>query len=234
MPRRCYALNMDYTQLPQSSAPHTVTDPNMQNKPKLPWIIKIILIILVVLTLGGLGWYIWQRQRPEPATVTTDTFKKTGYDDACALVSKATVERAFNSKFEEFTKDDTTRAGLNKDNSSCTINEKHEQTAKGALEFISLQIAVDNFNSEDTAKSKLDVMRRSVVIDGKLLDITTEVQGVGNEAFFSKNQVSGSTQEYLFVRKDARLFHFIAVKFNGIDSEKVRPQLIEVAKKAIE
>ncbi len=149
-------------------------------------------------------------------------------------MNPAQVEAAFGSEFEEFTVDTTTHAGLNPDSSSCTIFEVHERTAQGALEFTSLQIAVDNYETEDEAKHKLDVIRKSVVVDGKPLDVATEVPDLGNEAIFSKNQVFGSTQEYLLVQKGARLFHFIAAKPNGIDSEKVRPQLIAVAKKAVE
>lgn len=211
--------------------------PNMDTQPKWPKIIKVIAIVVAVLALLGLGWFIWQKQKtePTPAVSSTDTFKKTGYDDACALVSKEQVEAAFGLQFEEFTKDQFEyRAGLTEENSSCTINEEHEKTAKGALEFTSLQIAVDNFASAEEAKHKLDVMRQSVVVDGQLLDVATDVPGLGNEAFFSKNQVSGATQEYLFVLKDNRLFHFVAVKLNGIDSEKVRPPMVEIARKAVE
>lgn len=221
---------------PQQVTPETPTTPNLDNKSKQSKVIWIIVIVLAVLLLAGAGWYIWQRQKTNPTPVTTiDTFQKTGYDDACALVGKATVEAAFNSKFEDFTKDAREySAGLNEDNSSCTINEVHERTAKGALEFTSLQIAVDSFENEEIAKQKLDVLRRSIVVEDKLADIATEVPDLGSEAVFLKNQFFGNTQEYLVVRKDNRLFHFIAVKFNGIDPEKVRPQLHEVAKKAIE
>lgn len=219
----------------QSQASEMISqiDPGMPKVPKRSGGARIIIFAAAILLgLAGLGWFVWQKQRPAPVPIITSSFKKTGYDDACALVSKADVEGAFDKKFETFTKDKV-RAGLTPESSSCTINEAHERTAKGALEFTSLQIAVDKFDTEEIAQHKLDVMRRSVVIDGKVLDVVTEVPGLGDEAFFSKNQISGSTQEYLFVRKGVRLFHFIAVKFNGIDSEKVRPQLIEIAKKAV-
>lgn len=198
-------------------------------------IVGVILVVFVLLVLAGGGWYLSQRQKPAPAPTTTSSFKKVGYDDACALVGKADVEAAFNMQFEEFAEDTGPgTAGLSEISSRCTINEVHERTAKGAIEFTSLQIVVDKFDSKEVASHKLDVMRRSVVIDGKKLDEITEVSGLGDEALFSKNRGFGLTQEWLFVRKGERLFSFIALKLNGIDSEKVRPPMLEIAKKAVE
>lgn len=222
--------------MPPSGEPSptmVIPPPPPDNRQKTSKIAVVIAVSIVLLGLAGLGWYLWQRQKPAPEPAATTTFVKTGYDDACRLVSKADVETAFSMQFEEFTKD-TGRFGLTDNASSCTINEVHERTGAGALGFTSLQIIVDSFESEEVAKHKQDVMRQSVVVDGKLLDIATDVPGLGDEAFFSKNQIAGATQEYLFVRKGVRLFHFVAVKFDGIDSEKVRPQIVEVAKKAVE
>lgn len=197
-------------------------------------VIEGIILVFVLLALTGGGWYIWQK-RNQDRLPTTDSPKTVDYDDACTLVSKAEVEVAFDSTFKDFFSEKSLGYSNAEKTTTCSIYEQHERTASGALGFLSLQIIAERYSTEDAAIKQLDLVKHATTLNGQELRVRTDVSGVGDEAFFLKDRTTiGEEQEYLYVRNGDHIFHFIAMKFNGIDPEKTRPPLIELAKKALE
>jgi hypothetical protein len=170
-----------------------------------------------------------ERGRPVPLT----TAERASYDDACKLVSKTDLEAAFATSFEEFKPEESLGYKAGEKTSTCSIYQAHERTAKGALGFLSLQIVVDTFDTEEAAKKQMTIIRGATGTSTKVLFVTTDVETIGDEAFFMKDQV-GNTTDDLYVRKGEYLIHFQALKFDGIDSKAIRPPMLEVARKAVQ
>ncbi len=173
--------------------------------------------------------------RDQDRSSTADAQRTVNYDDACTLVSKAEVEVAFDSTFKDFFSEKSLGYSNAEKTTTCSIYEQHERTATGALGFLSLQIIAETYSTNDAAIKQLDLIKHATTLNGEVLRVRTDATGVGDEAFFLKDRtIIGSEQEYLYVRKGNHIFHFIVMKFNGIDSEETRPSIVEIAKKALE
>lgn len=110
---------------------------------------------------------------------------------------------------------------------NCHYSETN--TGKG----LSVSIKIRNFATESDAKQDLDNVRNGTKIGTKTYFSLLPIADVGDEAFFSINETSDlvkKTEDYLYLRKGNRVFHFTAVNLAGLDHTTSRDKVISTAK----
>lgn len=193
-------------------------------------VVEIIIIIVIIIGIGGLVWYVWQRQqKTEPVQQTTQVVRS--YDDPCKLVDKSEVEAAFGLPFGDFKGEPAVSDGR-LTSLLCTITQTQEGSAKVG-DGLSFSVKIESYRSVSDVQIEIDLTRASAQYGENPPYELTDVSGLGEEAFFfvHKQPPSPDTQISLRVRKDTKIFEFTALRLNGLDTNKAKPQLEELAKK---
>lgn len=206
------------------------------NRQKGFGIVEIILIVAVLAAVGGVGWYFWQNQnRPQNATVVNSPPNDKTYDDACTMFSKNDVEAAFGVSFGDFTSQTDPSFTDAVATSKCLIQQVHDNSITSLGDMIEFSITVETYSDAEAAKKSLGIIKKSAEFDNKIVAVRSDVAGVGEEAFFFQIQapLELRTEELMYARKGNQMFQFKAARLKGIDHDKAKTQLTNLARKAL-
>lgn len=203
-------------------------------------LVEVIIIVVLLIGVGVGAWYVWQNQqgRNNSSTGTNQNGSPSAdktYADACQLVDRADVEEAFGVPFGEFKREDGGTSSAGFDGSSCAIEQAHDGSVSAMTDAVNVSIKIENYETGDAAKQAMEATKGSAKLGDKVYFVRTDVNGVGDEAFFFQGQAPLvlKTEEFMYVRKGSQIFHFVAVRLDGIDHAKAQTALTELAKKAL-
>jgi hypothetical protein len=171
------------------------------------------------------------KEEPEESAPTVVQKPKTEFINACKVIVKTDAEAAFGVKFKDGNPENTTGAIVK----SCKYEEATDGSVPALIKATNLRVQVDTYETIDSAKLGIDTTRKLDTIDGKVFFVATDAPDVGDQAFFFQGQapLTIKTEEYLYVRKGSRVYHFVAVRIDGIDHAKAKIALAELAKKSV-
>lgn len=198
----------------------------------------LLITVGIVILIGSAvaAYFVWmssiqKEEAAEVAPVATQQEPKTEFINACKVITKSDAESLFGVKFKDGKPENTTGAIVK----SCKYEEVTDETVPALLKATNLRVQVDTYEDSDRAKVGLDTTRKLDKIEGKVFFVATDAPGVGDQAFFFQGQapLTIKTEEYLYVRKANRVYHFVAVRIDGIDHAKAKVALAELAKKSV-
>lgn len=205
-------------------------------------ILIIACVAAVIIALGSVAYFMTMGGKNDGSSSSTDTTSSTAnktdattanaeVKDACKLITTSDINAAFGLTFKDGTSQET--AGT--DRTSCKYTQTGDESPTALMKATNFSIDVESFATAKEAEASLTTTRKTDKIGDKVLFVVTDAPGVGDEAFFFQGQAAAiiKTEEYMYARKGRAIYHFIAIKLDGIDHEKVRPQMIQIAKKAL-
>lgn len=200
-----------------------------------------ILVIAAIAVLGGgsaVAYFVMNKSgadstkdAPLKQTVATGKFK-----EACKVVSAADASAAFGVTYKEGVDEGNSLAPGNVISRSCKYNEVNDGSATALLNAINFSVEFETYNNAELAKAALKRTKETEKTGSKVYFVRTDVAGVGDEAFFFQGQAPGvlKTEEYMYARKNNQIFHFVAVRIDGIDHAKAQAAITTLAKKALD
>lgn len=205
---------------------------------------KWMIIVAGVIVLAGGGIAAYMMINGQKSSVGTDSSTNNSakdgtatarFTDACAVVSKTDVDAAFGVTYKQPKKEADGIAPGGATTKSCKFDELTDESPTALMKATNFSIEVDTYTSTEAAKTTIESTRKADKLGNKIYFVRTDVAEVGDEAFFFQGQAPGvlKTEEYMYARKGNQIFHFVAVRINGIDHDKAKAAITTLAKKAL-
>lgn len=205
---------------------------------------KIILAIVATALVGGGAYFVMNKDDKEESQSTSSNSSPASsssssasnatskFDNPCEVVSKADVEAAFGKTFKEG-KDES---NANNPVKNCLYEEQNDGSVSSMTSAINFTVTLDTqFKDEASATQEMKTIRSTAKLGDKTFFVETPAPGVGDDAFFFQGQgeIVLKTEEFMYARKGSQIFHFVAVRLDGVDHSKAKLAITDLAKKAL-
>lgn len=218
-------------------------------KQYLPYIIGVLVV------LGGIGVYLTTRDTKTSesggqTSTQENNSKKTAalkYKDACKLFTREQIGAALGGTFsegEEGIANTTATPGTPEyDNeelrgSACDFDQDDDGTTEGMKQAMTLSVIINNYATVDKADTYMKDLHNPQTAEGQAaIDAPVDVKGVGDQAFFTTVNTSGSDSNIgdktvtLDVRMGRQIISLSVTQLLGLDREAVQSKLIDLAKR---
>lgn len=206
----------------------------------------IAIVAAIVLVGGGVGAYMLTKKdssdtNTSDSSKTADANTARKFSDACTVFTKETIGVALGGTYGDGEEGIGVSMGTpGSDNyeelrgSECSFDQDNDGTTAGMTAALDLTVAVNNFEDTAAAKTFMSDLYSPQTAEGQeAMGTPTDVEGVGDNAFFPEVKTLGSVYEKteaLYVQVGKQVVVLTATRLDGIDRDAVRAGLTELAK----
>lgn len=206
---------------------------------------KLIAILIGVLLIGGVAYTVTNKddakKSDNPATKSEEhkdhekAAESAKFTDACKVITSAQLQAAFGVAFDEGKAEKNGSTSDSLPLKSCTYEQTNDGSVTAMSDAINFSVQVETYHDAASAETIMKTTKSTDKLGDKVYFVRTDVDGVGDEAFFFQGQapVILKTEEFMYARSGNQVFHFVAVRLSGINHETAKTAITTLAKDAL-
>lgn len=203
---------------------------------------NIIIAIVAVIVLIGAGAGAYMLTKKDTGKQSDDTSKTANdtseaankYSDACKMFTPEAIANALGGTFMSGETDISVSSSDGLEGSACRFKQHDDGTTAGMTQALDLAVTIDNYKTTSSADQFMKDLHDPQTAEGQAAVSTpTDVDGVGDQAFFPKLNMATSISEKtetLYVRSGKQVIVLTATRLAGIDRDVIRAGLTALGK----